>query len=280
LVVSNPVAGQSCHDEPRMIAEAAELYALDPSEFVAARKQLVKDLKAAKRTDEAAVVAKLPRPRMGEYTLNRVARDDADVVEAFANAVAAVTAAQSDAIGKGDGGGLRETSAVLRQATAAVVDAAHRQLRRDDRDGPAQRDEVLSVVRSLTNEQGAAQLVAGLVGSGTDHAELELFAGAPEPRELPKKTVAERAAKKPAARKAATEPPAKDRPAAGPTRAELAAERRRLAALDQARTALARAERDARTAQRAVDTAVARLADAESARAQAAAELEALDAQP
>ena len=141
-----------------MIDEAIELYGLDPSEFVAARTRLVKELKAAKRKDDAAVVAKLPRPRMGEYTLNRVARDHADVVAAFAKAVRAATSAQSEAIGGRGGAALRASSAELRTATAALVDAAARQLRRDNRDGPAQRDEVLAVVRSLTNESGVAQL--------------------------------------------------------------------------------------------------------------------------
>src|SRR5215203_2253122 len=86
-----------------MIDEAVELYGVDPSGFVAARTALVRELKAAKRKDEAAAVAKLTRPKMGEYTLNRVAREEPDVVEAFAAAVAAATSAQSNAIGSGDG---------------------------------------------------------------------------------------------------------------------------------------------------------------------------------
>jgi hypothetical protein len=265
-----------------MIDEAVELYGLDPSEFVAARTALVRELKAAKRKDEAAAVAKLTRPRMGEYTLNRVARDQPDVVKAFAAAVVAATSAQSSAIGSGDGAALRATSADLRTATAALVDAAGRQLRRDDRDGPAQRDEVLSAVRSLTNQQGAATLVAGVVGSGVEPPEADLFAGAPEPREVPKR---EKAAKRAPAAKPAPKPAAKamakaaTKPA-GPTKAELAAQRRHQVQLERATTALNRAEREVNNAKRALAAATTRLADAEAARDQAQTELDALPPSP
>ncbi|MGD9999434.1 MAG: hypothetical protein AB7U39_21145, partial [Ilumatobacteraceae bacterium] len=107
-----------------MIDEAVALYGVDPGEFVAARKQLVRELKAAKRADDAAAVAKLPKPRLGEHTLNRVARDQPEVTAAFARAVGAATKAQSAAIGGAGGEALRASSAELRTATNALVDAA------------------------------------------------------------------------------------------------------------------------------------------------------------
>lgn len=255
---------------PGLIDEALELYGLDPSEFVAARTALVKELKAAKRKDDAAAVAKLTRPRMGEFTLNRVAREQPDVVKAFAAAVAAATAAQSSAIGSGDGAALRATSADLRTATAKLVEAATRQLRRDDRDGPTQRDEVLSVVRSLTNQPGAATLLAGVVGSGIDPPEDDLFAGAPEPSDVPKP----RPKKEPKPPVSKPAPVEKVKPPAGPSKAELAAERRHQAQLERATTALTRAEREVNNAERAVAAANTRLAEAQAARDEAQSELD------
>jgi hypothetical protein len=267
-----------------MIDEARDLYAVDPAGFVAARTQLVRELKAAKRKDDAAAVAKLQRPRLGEYVMNRVARDQPDVVVAFAGAVAAATAAQSSAIGSGDASALRTSSATLRVASSALVDAAMRQLQQDGLDGPNRRDEMLTVVRSLTTEPGAAQLVAGIVGSGETPTQTELFAGAPEPHvSAPKPKPAKQAsAARPTSARPDTTTPAPAAPSApvapaGPTKAELAKERRRLAELERATGVLAKAEREVTMAQRAVDAATKRLAEAEAARATAADELSALD---
>jgi hypothetical protein len=257
-----------------MIAEAADLYRVDPADFVAARKQLARDLKAAERPDDAAVVAKLPKPRVAELALNRVARDEPELARRYADAVRAATAAQSQAIGGGGGGdALRATSAELRAATAAVVDAAARQLDHLGRDSATQRDDVLAIVRSLTSDDAVAELTAGVLGSGSAPGSGELFAGAPEPAPRPVRPakVPQRSRRRPPdlagqTSAAAAEPHP-------PTKAELAAERRRRQHLEQAETALAHAERDVRAAERALEQAQERLAGARAARDAAAARL-------
>ena len=253
-----------------VIDEAVQLYAVDPTEFVAARTRLVRELKAAQRKDDAATVAKLPRPRLGEHLLNLVARHHPAVVSSFAAAVHAATAAQSTAIGSGDGAALRASSAQLRSATTTLVDAALRELQGDGRDAPGRRDEVLTVVRALTNADGRGPTRGGRRRLG------HLGHRARPVRRRPRTTpVRKRAAPGPARRsnRRRSPTPAEPTTPAPPSRAELAAERRRRAQLERATTALHRAERELSAAQRATDAAAIRLAAAETARAEAAADL-------
>ena len=57
------------------------LYATVPTEFVAARNALVKELRRAKERDEAALVAALRRPDWTDWALNVVAAEHADAVD-------------------------------------------------------------------------------------------------------------------------------------------------------------------------------------------------------
>lgn len=148
-----------------------------PSEFVAARAALVRELKAEGRKDEAAAVQQLRRPRLAEHALNMVARAHGGVVADWAQAASAVDAAQSLAIGGGGALQLREATIALRSAHAAVLEAAVREL---GDSGAAQRDEVAEALRSLAHPQGVPLLQAGVVGS-QQLGDLVLFAGAPEP---------------------------------------------------------------------------------------------------
>ena len=53
-----------------------DLYQRVPGEFVAARNQLVRELKKAGEKDRAAEVAKLRRPSVGAWAVNQLARRD------------------------------------------------------------------------------------------------------------------------------------------------------------------------------------------------------------
>src|SRR4051794_3518844 len=103
-----------------MLAAARDLYGLDPTEFTSARNQLAKQLKAEGKADESKTIGGLRRPKVSEYALNRVARDDNEVVRRFADAVVSAQRAQAAAIG-GDAGALRDATNELRQANSAVV---------------------------------------------------------------------------------------------------------------------------------------------------------------
>jgi hypothetical protein len=67
-------------------AEAERLYALDPEEFVAARDAAVKALRGDGKRAEAAAVAKLRKPSVAAWVVNRLARDEADLLEGLLEA--------------------------------------------------------------------------------------------------------------------------------------------------------------------------------------------------
>ena len=64
-------------------AEAERLYGLEPEEFVAARDAAARALRGEGRRDEAAAVGKLRKPSVAAWVVNRLARDEADLIEAL-----------------------------------------------------------------------------------------------------------------------------------------------------------------------------------------------------
>ena len=97
-----------------------ELFALDPSEFTAARDALVRTLRAAGDREGASAVAALRKPPRSAWGLNRVASERPDVVVRVHEAAAAVQAA----LRSGDGAALRAAQAEHLAAVEAAVDAA------------------------------------------------------------------------------------------------------------------------------------------------------------
>lgn len=96
-------------------AAIALVYAQPANGFVAARGALVKELKAAKRKDEAARVAALRRPTKLAWAVGEAVRQAPDAAGSFFSAVEALTASSGD---------LRQRTADLRQAVAAIVKKA------------------------------------------------------------------------------------------------------------------------------------------------------------
>jgi hypothetical protein len=240
-------------DAPDVAALVRELYAAEPSAFVAERKRLAASLKAAGDKEGAATFAKLRKPSLIEDALNRTARSDPDAVQAWAKAVEATEAAQSAAIGGGDAAALRSATADLRSATAAVVKAATRYA------GASKALDIGTALQALTTEGGVALFRHGVLGSSEPGQESELFAGAPDP---PDRRPPERDAERPKAK-------GKGRPsaatAAPDTSAATAATRRASAqAVKRHAAEVAKATRAHDIAQREV----ARLSD-ELAQAQA-----------
>ena len=99
------------------------LYALEPGEFVAARNALTKRIKADGDKERAAEVAKLPKPSIVAWALNRTVRDDPQRVAALIDAVERLTTAQADLMAGGDREALR-TATTERRATAGDLVAA------------------------------------------------------------------------------------------------------------------------------------------------------------
>jgi hypothetical protein len=170
-----------------------ELYAAEPSEFVAERKRLAASLKNGGDKEAAGAFLKLRKPSVIEDALNRTARSDPDAVEAWAKAVEATEDAQSAAIGGGDAAALRSATLELRSATAAVVKAATRHA------GASKALDIGAALQRLTTEGGVALFRHGVLGSAEPGEESELFAGAPEPpdRRPPERDAARSKAKRP-----------------------------------------------------------------------------------
>ena len=77
-------------------ARLDELFAAEPKAFTAARDALVRDLKAADLTDEAAEVKALRRPTVAVAAVNQVARVHADEVAALVEIGTELAALQAD----------------------------------------------------------------------------------------------------------------------------------------------------------------------------------------
>ena len=96
-------------------AAVALVYAQPPSGFVAARGALVRELKAAKLKEEAAMVAGLRRPTKQAWALGEAVRRAPEAAATFFEAIAELAR---------PGGDVRQRTNDLRAATAALVDAA------------------------------------------------------------------------------------------------------------------------------------------------------------
>lgn len=254
-----------------MLEAARDLYAFAPGEFIAARNQLAKELKAAGQANDAAIVAKLRKPRLAEWALNRLAREQHDVVDRFALAIVAAQAAQSAAIG-GTTVDIREATSRLRQATSAAADAAVRGLAIDGGNGEAQRNDLTTILRELVGAADATPLLAGVIGSEALVTSGEFFPGAPDPPPRTRRPVESSTA----APDAATgEPVAAGSGSTGGRASNTAAARRAMARAERhgLLQAVTAADRAGATAQMHVDGAAAELArrTAELSAAQTAA---------
>jgi hypothetical protein len=78
-------------------ARLDDLFASEPKDFTATRDALVRDLKAADRTDEATAVKALRKPTVAVAAVNRVARTHPDQVAALVEIGAELAAMQSNA---------------------------------------------------------------------------------------------------------------------------------------------------------------------------------------
>jgi hypothetical protein len=243
-----------------------QLYATVPTEFVAARNEVVKELRRAKERDDAALVAALRRPDWTDWALNVAAAQRAEAVDEFVSAAGDVRDAQTAAIEGRDGPDVRTALRTLRDRTADVIREAGAALEGAGRSpGTAELTARLSeIARSAA---ACEQLRAGVLGSGDPgvsdpFAGLEPAARPSAPREAPAKRAAGGASKP------------KEKAASLPTPS--AADRQRIRReRDQAERArntatrdLARADADVEKAAVAVAIAREKLADAERNQAQ------------
>jgi len=132
-----------------------DLADVPPEEFVAARDELVKRLKAEGKADQAAEVKRLRKPTVTQWIAEQVRRHSSDDIDVLRSTLSDMATAQEAAITSGDRDALRTATAKRREAVKAVGRAVEQTLARNGR--PAQlRDDVLSLIESGVTEEVAA----------------------------------------------------------------------------------------------------------------------------
>src|SRR5262245_53136433 len=107
------------------MADADDLYGLPLEQFVPERAALAKALRADGDRDEAARVAKLPKPSVAAWAVNQLVRTQRAAVEELFDAGDAVIAAQSALVsGSGDAVMLREAAQRERAVADGLVETA------------------------------------------------------------------------------------------------------------------------------------------------------------
>lgn len=140
-----------------------DLVDVPPEEFVAARDELAKRLKAEGKAEEAAAVKKLRKPTVAQWITEQVRRRHAGDVDALRAASNDVAQAQEAAVTRGDREALRDATANRRDAADTVGRAVDQVLAESGR--PAQyRDEVLSAIESAVT----AEIASGTFGLRDD----------------------------------------------------------------------------------------------------------------
>ena len=249
-------------------AEARRLYGLEPEEFVAARDAAAKALRADGHKAEAAAVAKLRKPSVAAWIVNRLARDEAGLVDALLDAGAKLREVQLAGAAASD----------LRTAIEAEAKALDALMKPAGRIAGSGRDVALERARDTLHAAALDPDLAGDVQRGVVVREQQAI-GFPLGAALPARPAAP-APSKPSRRKGAAKAgpePARDEVAA--KRLERAARAAAAAAekLDRAEEGLERASgelaeaREELTRARRALTAAERKADG-AERAAAAAE--------
>ena len=248
----------------------AELYQVDPDEFVAARNRLAKELKAEGRKSEAAEVATRRRPPPSAWALNQVARERPELVDAVLDAGSALRGAMEDALG-GDASGVRQAQAAERRTVDAAVTAATKVLTDA---GKAATDALKLRIAAILRAAVVDGEVADLVRRGVLDADRDAPGFGLDGFSVAAAPAAARRATRPTPKRppppAGKVPDADTDPAAEAKAEE--AERRRIAAeADEAEDRARRLEREATEAERRA-AQLAEASEAAAAEAEKAAE--------
>ncbi len=236
-------------DTAALDAEADRLYGLEPEEFVAARDAAAKALRGDGRRAEAATVAKLRKPSVAAWVVNRLARDEADLVAALLDAGAQLREVQLA------GAAAADLRAAI-EAEAKALDALMRPAGRIAARSESGRDAALARARDTLHAAAldpdlAEEARRGVVVREQQAVGFPLGAALPErPARPPAKS------KQKAAARAEPEPP--------PARDEVAAKR-----LERAAAAAAAADEKLDRAEDGLGRASGELAEAKAELARA-----------
>jgi hypothetical protein len=229
----------SSDDEHDLDEIAAELYALKPDEFVAARDERVRQSRADGHGPLAKAVAALRKPNQSAWLINQLARDQRDAVEELFSLGDALRAAHQRA----DGAQLQKISAERRKAEAALIRRARALGAQAGVDVTADmaRETEETLAAALASPDVAAEVLSGRLTKPVSYSGFgTMLTSVPAPASAPKK---------------------KARPAAKPEPAGDVAEQRRAKAeqvIAEAREELEAAELDLAERENAAEEAARR----------------------
>jgi hypothetical protein len=138
-----------------------DLYGLPPDRFVPGRAAVTRELRAAGRREEAAVVARLPKPSVAAWAVNQLVRSQARAIASLFEAGQGLRDAQSEVLaGRGGGPALRAAAERERTAVDALVKAARGLLTSDGHEpSAATLDRVGETLHAAAVDDDAQQLV-------------------------------------------------------------------------------------------------------------------------
>ncbi len=148
-----------------------ELHSAPLEDFVAERKRLAKELRAAGDRESAAELAKLPKPSAPAWALNFVAREQPAVVEGWLEAADALRDASATA-DRASGDALRSAMAAHRDATRAVLATVRDAARPNGRElSEPMLDRAREILQAATADPARAELLRdGRVVEGDEEA--------------------------------------------------------------------------------------------------------------
>ncbi|GAB3908906.1 hypothetical protein GCM10029964_109510 [Kibdelosporangium lantanae] len=158
---------------------AQRLYALLPSEFMAARTEFTREAREAGDRETAARIAKLKKPSQAAWALNLLARKEPDELKRLAN----LGTALRDAHGRFDGDAIRELSRQRRQVVRALVAQVRSlALEEDQKIGDTVLRDIESVFTSaLSDPAVTTTLMAGTLANVHDLTTAEGWPETPAP---------------------------------------------------------------------------------------------------
>ena len=164
------------------VTDPADLYSLPLDRFTASRDLLTRWLRSQGRDDEATTVARLRKPSLAAWALNRASLSNPDLVEHLRESHRQLRAAETTRA-------MSSASEMRGRAVSALVEAAVSELRAAGRPVTSQtRDRITSTVLAVaTDSEGEAALEEGrlirdLEPSGTGWGEMGLTPAPAEPR--------------------------------------------------------------------------------------------------
>jgi hypothetical protein len=128
------------------------LFSLPPEGFVAARDALAKELRSEGKRDHAARVAKLRKPTVPAWAINRAANDDPGAAEQLLASADRLAKAQRGAGAGGGGRALRDAMSEHSAAIEAVMGAVAGVLVKAGHDGTANLDRARDTLRAVATD--------------------------------------------------------------------------------------------------------------------------------